>query len=81
MDTCPACHNILEACDCFTDEVDLSPFKSFDSGHAVRPYGRNEKPKMDVKKHDTTGYTKGCRCWQCREAKRVYQSEYLKRSK
>lgn len=78
MDTCPACFNKLENCDCFDDELDSGPVES---DKRTRSYGKDEKPKMDIKKHDATGYTKGCRCWQCREAKRIYQSDYLKRSK
>jgi hypothetical protein len=64
---CPACLNEIELCDCFTSN--LEPLEVIDE---------DNEPKEGIKTHGQGGYSKGCRCQVCSQAKREYMLGYKK---
>lgn len=81
MNTCPACHNTIEECDCFSSDLSEMEFKKHVVKTETRPYGVPQEPLAGIKKHGTSGYTKGCRCGVCRKARTLYRREFVKNNK
>lgn len=75
MTKCPACHNPLELCDCFTNTMESGALIEPNFNRAIRSYGKKQPPKEGIKKHGTNGYAFGCRCDVCRAEKTAYMRE------
>ena len=69
---CHACHNKVDKCDCFTNPMN----NKFKASKPTREYGISYEPKKGVNVHGPGGYTRGCRCNVCREAKKAYARKF-----